>query len=153
MRPGTPNMEGRKVVDEIGLHYQTQLLNRMGRTLADSHGEAMAGQLFVVDRRDRSGYVSVYCKGNDGGRIAITSVYFKPGKGILEVRVAADYKLFCALLSAPNAKKLEPMDLTGRDGQFKVRFARIDKLGAGIVAEALDRAAKAGILDLPTTVV
>lgn len=148
-RPGVVNVEGRRLVEEIGVHYQSMVLSMLGRSLADSHGEAQPGQLFIIDRRDRSGYVSLYCKGEDGRKIAVTSMYFKPNNGALEIRVAADYRLFTALLSAPNSKRLEPSDYTGRDGQFKVRFPKVDRMGAGIVAEALDRAAKAGILDLP----
>lgn len=144
-----PNVEGRRIVEEIGNHYQATMLSKLGRTMADSHGEAVPGQFFMVDRRERSGYCSLYVKSEDGKRIAVTSLYFKPNNEALEVRVAADYKLFSALLSAPNRVKLQPKDCTGQDGQFKVRFAKLDKMGAAIVAEALDRAAKAGILELP----
>jgi hypothetical protein len=147
-----PNVEGRKIVEEIGDHYQHNVLSRLGRTMATSQGEAEVGQFFMVDRRSKSGYCSLYMKAEDGSRMAVTSMYFRPNNGVLEVRVACDYKAFVSCLSTPNKLKLEPEDYTGRDGCFKVRFHRLDKGGAALVAEALDRAVRAGILELPTVV-
>jgi len=144
------NVEGRRIVEEIGAHYQHNVLSRLGRTMATSQGEAEPGQFFLVDRRAKSGYCSLYMKTADGGRMAVTSMYFRPNNGLLEVRVACDYRSFVNFLSTKNKVDLAPEDYTGRDGCFRVRFHRLDKGGAGLVAEALDRAARAGILDLPT---
>jgi len=145
-----PNVEGRRIVEEIGDHYQQNVLSRLARTMATSQGEAEPGQFFMVDRRARSGYCSLYMKTDDGGRMAVTSMYFRPNNGVLEVRVACDYKSFIGMFSLQNRARLSPEDYTGRDGAFKVRFHRLDKGGAALVAEALDRAVRAGILDLST---
>jgi len=147
-----PNVEGRRIVEEIGDHYQQNVLSRLAMTMSTSQGEAEPGQLFLVDRRERSGYCSLYMKTGDGGRMAVTSMYFRPNNGMLEVRVACDYKAFVGVLSLQNRARLSPEDYTGRDGAFKVRFHRLDKGGAAIVAEALDRAVRSGILDLSTAV-
>lgn len=149
---GTPrslNTEGRAKVAEIGDHFQSMLLQLMKRTMADSHGEAAPGQLYMIDRRERSNYVALYAKTANGGKVAIASMYFKPNNGVLEVRCAVEYRAFVAFLSATNIKKLEPQDYTGRDGQFKVRLPKLDKMGVALVAEALARATQAGIIDLP----
>lgn len=151
-RPGVVDVEGRAFTEGIANHFFDLIRRKLGRDIVGSRAEATPGQMYLVDRRERSNYCSVYVKSRKGAMVALVVIYFKPNFRCIEIKVAAEYNEFIQLVSALNQGRLKTEDCTGRDGSFKVWFRRVDKAGSGIIADALASAVRSGIILLPAAV-
>lgn len=92
------------------------------------------GELFMVNRLQTSNYQSLYLK-TEKGRKALVSVYSKPRKSLVEVRIAQVFKDFEAAVSKKQHAHLAMRDYTGKDGAFNVSIPDVDKGKAGIIAD------------------
>lgn len=131
----------REDVMELVRWYLKQLSERSGLNVADDHGEAETGDLYVVDRTDKSGYVAVYVKRKGGARTPVTSVYLRPQRACVEVRIAAPFS------AAPDG--VESEDYTGKDGAFKIRIRNAKRSELSTIAAAVVDMFGSGAIELP----
>jgi hypothetical protein len=129
--------------------FMKRLSEETGRKVADVDAAARPGQLFIVDRLEKSNYIAVYCRLPQRKQQAIASAYRRAALGSLEIRVACSFPVYEELLAAADAAKLAPTDYTGKDGAFKVRIRGVDKERASIVAESIAKAIRRKVLALP----
>lgn len=133
--------DGREKSREICQWYIKRVSARLGRKVAAFEEAARPGELFLVDRLESSNYCALYCKGKTK-RIAITSVLYKPNKGLIEVRLAVPFEEYVTTCSRSERETLAPVDYTGKDGAFKVAILNVDSHNASLVAETLAKVDK-----------
>lgn len=90
--------------------------------------------LAVSDRSKKSGYKSLYLR-RKKGPMALMSVYAKPSRNLAEVRLAENFDRFVSALPASEFNLLAPVDITGKDGSFKVKILNVDVRRAGIIVD------------------
>lgn len=110
-----------------------RLAVKVGTLIAEST-PIEPGQMFLVDRSEKSSYKALYMKEAKSKR-ALASVYVKPHNDTVEVRLAEDYAKFVATLPDNELRLLRPEDYTGKDGAFNVRIKNVDKLRASMIAD------------------
>lgn len=134
-------------------HFCVELRQAMGRKLnLDRRGNSLIlpGVMYLVDRRIKSGYVSIYCRKKSRGRygrdagVAAMVPRFKTLT--LNISVPVDIRDIQRELG-PTASTLtiEPV----RDGVFKTIIKGLGKDQLEVLAGHLARLAEQGILELP----
>lgn len=141
-------VKAREAVTELAQWYMKQLAAHSGRPLHDVPAAASLGDLFMIDRSESSSYIAVYGRTVAGKKIPITSLYYRPVTGRLEVRIAMEFQVYARIAKRFSAK-LAPEDYTGKDGAFKVRIREVDTEKASIIAETLAQAMASGSILLP----
>jgi len=134
---------------ELCAWFTSKLQEATGRAVHDLPGDCEAGELFIIDRHEKSNYAAVYARGDVSHKVAVASMYPNRRTGTLQIRVAAPFEAFMKGLSKASRSALEPEDYTGKDGRFRVRISGLDKEGASIVAESVSAAISSGIINLP----
>lgn len=129
--------------------FMKRLSEETGRKVAEIEATARPGELFIVDRLEKSNYIAVYCRLPQRKQTAIASAYRRAALGALEIRVACSFPVYEELLAESDRAKLAPTDYTGKDGAFKVRIRGVDKERASIVAENIAKAIRRKVLLLP----
>lgn len=156
-RNGVSKVRGREVVslrpareraEELAAFFAGKVVETTGRDIYDLPGEADPGELFIVDRMEKSGYASLYARGARRFRYPIAVIFPNRRDGSLQVRVAADFERFSGVVSKTWLSKLEPIDCTGKDGRFCVRLIGLDQETSSVVAETISRAIDEGIIEL-----
>lgn len=148
-KPGVRDPGGWACVEDIANHFLSNLRRKLGRDIVASRPLASVGQMFIVDRRQKSGYASVYVMSPKNRPVALAIIYFKPILRNLEIRVAAPHSQFVTHVSALNQARLKAEDGAGRDGKFKTWFRQVDKAGSSIIADAILACVLSGIIQLP----
>jgi len=133
--------KGREQSQTVANWFVKKLGERLKRKFAAFEQAARPGDLYLVDKIETSGYCAVYCKGK-GNRHAVASFQYKPVTGRLEIRLACGFADFNKAVSKAECAKLEPIDHTGKDGAFKVRFKEVDAGAAAAIALALGQTYK-----------
>ena len=134
--------EGRRVSTSLAQWCMKQLSRRSGHRVAEVEEVARPGDLYLIDRIETSGYVSVYLKLPARKRVAICCLKFKPTTRKLEVRVSLEADSFGAFVAAPDWAKLDPKPVA--DGAFVLRMRNVDRERATIISASLGRALKHG---------
>lgn len=129
--------KGREQSQTVAQWFVKKLCEKLKRKLAAFEQAALPGDLYLVDKIESSGYCAVYCKGK-GNRHAVASFQYKPVTGRLEIRLACGFSDFeTAVAKSALRGSVAPIDYTGRDGAFKVRFREVDAGAASVIALAL----------------
>lgn len=127
---------GREKSQEVAQWYMRKLSERLKRKVAPFDEAARPGDLYMIDRLESAGYCAVYCKGK-GRRHAVSSFIYKSLTGKLEIRLACSFQDYTKAVPKADQATLKPMDHTGKDGAFKVRFQEVDAGRAAQVATSL----------------
>lgn len=135
---------------ELASWFSDCLQKATGRAIHPVPGDAETGEMYLVDRMEKSNYAACYCKGPKGrGRIAVASMIPNRRSGSLQIRIAADFHQYYRAISKDARERLDPGDFTGKDGHFKVRIMGLDKELAALAAETVALAIEKGIISLP----
>lgn len=145
---GRPS-QARESAGKLYGRFIKRLSEETGRPYTPVPGDRGPGDIWLVDRMEKSNYAAVYGVGENGARVALASVYPNARTGLLQIRIAAPLAGVQECFSAPNNKKLSPQDYDGKDGHFKTRLLGVDNEGLSIVAEGIARAIEQGIIVLP----
>jgi hypothetical protein len=129
--------KGREQSQQVAHWFVKKLQERLKRKLAAFEEAARPGDLYLVDKIETSGYCAVYCKGKGSRRHAVSSFQYKPVTGKLEIRLAAAFADFAKAVPKASVDALKPIDYTGRDGAFKIRFREVDNGDASAIALGL----------------
>lgn len=129
--------------------FTSQLGEKSERAVHDLPGDCETGELFIIDRTEKSNYAAVYARGEVVNKIAVASMYPNRRTRTLQIRIAAPFKAFSDSLGKAAKSALELEDYTGKDGRFHVRICGLDQEGTSIVAEAVSAAIAGGIIELP----
>ena len=145
--------ERRAEIRRLITHFCVQLRQETGRKLnLDRRGSSLVlpGVLYLVDRRNKSGYVSIYCRkktrgeyGRDAAVAGMTPLY----KTLtMNISVPVDIRdIQKALGPTASMLNIEPV----RDGAFKTIIRGLGKDQLEMLAGQLARLAEQGILKLP----
>jgi hypothetical protein len=129
-------------------HFEEALSEGLnGYAFTEPKQAALPGQLYVADRRELSGYVSVYCKTAGGRDIPVVSIKMKPRATEIDVDLPVTVKMLRSRLSKAKLAKLDLKQLKG--GRFRARIVGLDKEKAAIVAEVVHELVKSKAIDLP----
>ncbi len=124
---------GRDKAQEVAQWYMRKLAERLKRKVALFDEAARPGDLYLVDKLESAGYCAVYCKGK-GRKHAVCSFFYKSLTGKLEIRLACSFEHYAKAVPKADQATLKPIDHTGKDGAFKVRFKEVDAGRAAMIA-------------------
>lgn len=122
-------------------------VNRIGGSLV------LGGGLYVIDRREKSGYLSIYCRKNrreygaESADIGVASLHPRYRTKTVDIRLAADVRAVQKVLATEDQFSLNPVPVV--DGAFKSVCKRLDVEKATTLAHALARLIEQGIINLP----
>lgn len=128
--------------------FKTQLMEHIDGWEFATAGQVVApGYLFVVDRLDSSGYLSVYCKAATGWNAPLIMLRFRSASLTFDARLPVDVPVLKKRMSKSTYKKLAPTSVV--DGRFKSEALRIGKVELGLLAEAIAQLVDGGTIVLP----
>jgi len=104
------------------------------------------GQLLIVDRIEKSGYVSIYCKTANGRDVPIVLARFKPRSLTMDVELPVEADEFDGV-GKGTLKKLAPREFN--DGMFRSIMMGLDREGCALVAETIGTLVNKGKIELP----
>lgn len=161
--------EDLSVTKELFDWFIVRLRNAIRKHIRDSYEEAKVGELFAIDRIESSRYVTIYVKtlrlrkmGDRDSvskkkgkkkkhyvltRKSIVCVIFATSRRSLQFKITVDPETFNSVLSESSIDKigLSPFD----EGRFKAKTIPLGREGVSIMAEAIAKAKKKGIIKLP----
>ena len=145
---GAPN--GADTARGLASWFTEKLKEASARDIKPVMGDCEPGELFIIDRMDKSNYAACYCRNERGkGRIAVASMYPNARSGRIQIRIAVGFQPYVESLSKVARAKLSPQDCTGKDGNFKVRLVNLDKEAVALAAETVASAIEKGMIVLP----
>ena len=115
-----------------------------GRKVADIPEAAEPGELFVIDRMEKSRYASVYCRKGRSGKVAVAVVLPHTRSSTCQIRLPAEADVVEA---TSEGEKLGVASIN--DGKFKARTKKLDKEGMATAADVVARLVKGGTIELP----
>jgi hypothetical protein len=122
-------------------------LDRRGGSLV------VPGALYVVDRRERSSYISIYCRkmrreyGAAAQDIGVVAIYPRYKSNTLDIRIAADVREVTKVLTSEDAFSINPEPV--RDGAFRTMCKRLDTDKLTALARGIAQLIEQGIIQLP----
>lgn len=116
-----------------------------GREVVERQPEASEGDLFVIDRMDKSRYAAVYCRKGKSAKVAVASIYPHTRAGTCQIRFPVEADAFDDFPLSRDKLGIATIN----DGKFKSRSRKLDKEGIAMAAEAVARLVKSGIIELP----
>jgi RNA polymerase sigma factor (sigma-70 family) len=135
---------------EVYEHFREALLESIGREFVDGKTTALPGQVYAIDRLDKSGYVSLYAKTLAGRDMALALVRPKPRLGNVDIEIGPDVDQLKKAVGAKTFKKIDAKEFN--DGQFHTLSRGLDKEGVALMAEAIGRLVKKKMIVLPDVV-
>ncbi len=105
-----------------------------------------AGQLFVKDRRDKSGYVGLYCRTDNGRPVAVGCLCYKPRNNTMDIKFPLGPGEFNGI-GKDSMKKLKPESHV--DGAWTAISKGLDETGVVLAAEVAAKLINKGHIDLP----
>lgn len=115
-----------------------------GREFAERSPEV--GQLFIKDRRAKSGYLGLYCKPAKGRPIGIALLHYKPRTQTMDLKYAVGPGDFNGVGKSV-MKKLHPAE--HNDGVFIAISKGLDETQVCLGAEAIAKLINGGSIQLP----
>lgn len=126
-------------LDELSSQVEPWRIPRPG------HAEVI-GQIYIADRQ-KSGYLSIYCRTRSNRDIPIACVILKPLKLRVDIRLPVSEKAFRSVLNESHSKKIKIKK--ARYGRFRIVARGLDKGSVVIVAGALGKLIKRQTIELP----
>lgn len=145
----------RKVIRQLIAHFCYTLREMTKRKLKVGARGALVvpGGFYIVDRRETSGYISIYCRrvrrsfGPDATDTAIVALYPRYMTITLDARVAADVRDVTKILSPEDAFNISPEPIA--DGAFSTVCKRLDTDKLTVLARGIAQLIDQGIIQLP----
>ncbi len=106
------------------------------------------GQLFIVDRIETSGYMSVYCQSSQGWNAPLISLRFRTATLAFDAHLPVEVEILKERLSKATFRKLSPESVE-KNGKFKSVMSKIGKMELALLAEAIVGLVDGGIIVLP----
>lgn len=128
--------------------FRTHLIESLegGYTFSTPGQAPLPGKLYIVDRTEKSGYISIYCKSPKGVDVPIALVIYKTRQMKMDIRVPVEAIRYRGI-NQKTVQKLGPQPIN--DGLFKSTMRNLDKEGVALAAQTIAQLAKSGIIDLP----
>lgn len=127
-------------------HFVGSLMHQFPSRRPSPRSFVRPGQFIVVDRREKSRYLTIYCAGVGVQRVPVAVVYPKARTGGVEIRlpIAAE-----AWMRRPASGGLIATPI--RDGAFTCSLGTLDRAQLGRLARALREMERVGDIRLPET--
>lgn len=124
--------------------FVASVQSESGLKLSSKRAGATPGELFSIDRLEKSRYLTLYVRTERAGRAPVVSVYLKPAFGMCEVRFPVgchDLEEFAEV----KRLKIRPI----KDGAFKAVTGKLDRELLSVAACAVAFLVKRGKVVLP----
>jgi hypothetical protein len=128
---------------ELTSWFTKCLQESTGRDFAERPSGASTGDLFVVDRMEKSRYIAIYARSKSGAKVPVASVYPSTNTNSAQVRFPAEVSDF----KDNDVERLGVAPI--KDGSFVSKTKKLNKEGLAIAAEVLAAMSKRGNIQLP----